>query len=220
MALTVGDMVNLMLDQRDAKVKSGELAKRTWTDYERTGKWLIQELGRHTSIESLNTHDFSKLRKKLSETLGLVSMENEIGRCRVFFNFAFKNGLIDKPVKPGDVFDKPSRKSLKREKLTKASKVFTIDELRTLYHAADAQMKAFILLAINGGLGNGDIGQLEFRHIQNGWIDYPRPKTAVDRKFPLWKETKAAIEAGKQTKHPELPYVFVIKYGKCCILSC
>jgi len=31
----------------------------------------------------------------------------------------------------------------------------------------------------------------------------------------LWKETKAAIEACRQTKYPELPYLFATKYGNC-----
>jgi integrase len=114
----------------------------------------------------------------------------------------------------GIAFAKPSTKSLKKEKQTKAERIFTIEELRTLYHAAGKSMQAFMLLALNGGLGNSDIGQLEFRHIQAGWIRYPRPKTAVDRQFPLWKETLKAIDSAKQTKHENLPYVFVTRYGQ------
>ena len=213
-ALSVGDMVNWMLDHRKAKLDSGELAQRTYTDYERVGTLLINELGRHRSVESLDATDFAKLRKRLSERLGLVALGNEITRIRVFFNFAFKNDLIDKPAKMGLSFDKPSRKSVKREKQTKTAKVFSVEELQTLYHAAGKQMKAFMLLALNGGLGNADIGQLEFKHLQNGWVKYPRPKTLVDRQFPLWPETSKAIEAAKQTKHLDLPLVFVTKYGQ------
>ncbi len=214
MALTVGDLVNHMLEHRETKVASGEMAARTYADYKATGKLLIEAFGRHTSVESLTPLDFIKLRKQLSERLGLVALGNEIGRCRVFFNFAIKNELIDRAVKFGVGFEKPSRKSLKREKHSKADKIFTVEELRTLYHAADQQMKAFILLALNGGLGNGDLGQLERKHVQDGWIRYPRPKTLVDRQFPLWKETKAAIAATQQTKQPDSPLVFLTKYGQ------
>ena len=122
--------------------------------------------------------------------------------------------MIERPVKFGLSFAKPSRKSIKKSKESKAAKIFTIEELRTLYHKADQQLKAFMLLALNCGFGNGDIGQLEFRHIVKGWIEFPRPKTLVNRKCPLWAETVKAIEAAKQSKHPELPFVFVTKYGQ------
>ena len=214
MALTVGDLVNHMLEHREAKVASGEMARRTFADYKATGKLLIDALGRHTSVESLNASDFAKLRKELTGRLSLITLGNEIGRVRVFFNFAVKNELIDRGVKFGVGFEKPSRKSLKREKQTKVEKIFSVAELQSIYHAADTQMRALMLLGLNGGLGNGDVGQLEFRHIQGGWIRYPRPKTLVDREFPLWPETAKAIEAAKQTKG-ELPYVFLTKYGKC-----
>ena len=70
-----------------------------------------------------------------------------------------------------------------------------------------------MLLALNGGLGNSDIGRLEFRHIQGGWIRFPRPKTSVDREFPLWVETITAIDESKQQGH-ESPLVFITKYGQ------
>ena len=213
-ALTVGELVNMMLEHREAKVDSGELAARTFNDYKATGKLLVAEFGRHTTVESLTPLDFTKFRKKLSERLGLVALGNEIGRCRVFFNFATKNELIEKTVKFGTGFDKPSRKSLKREKQSKADKIFTVKELAQLYEVAGAQMKAFILLALNGGLGNSDIGQLEAKHIQGDWIRYPRPKTLVDRQFPLWKETKEAIQEARQTSQPDSPLVFLTKYGQ------
>ncbi len=172
----------------------------------------MAELGRHITVESLQPSDFAALRTKLSKTLGLVALGNEIGRCRVFFNWAYKSELIDRPVRCGVSFKKPSKKAVRTAKNAKPKKIFTLEELRTLYHAADNQMKAFMLLALNGGLGNGDIARLEPRHIVNGWIVFPRPKTSVERRFPLWPETIAALAKVKQ-RESELPYVFVTKYG-------
>jgi integrase len=213
-ALSVGDMVNLMLEQRELKLDSGALSKRTWDDYKRTGEFLVKHLGRHTSVESLRSSDFVALRKKLSH-LGLVSIGNEITRAKAFFLYAKRNGLVEKEIVFGDSFEKPSKVDLKRERQAKPARLFTVAELQVLYNAADKNLKAFILLGLNGGLGNNDIGLLEPKHIQDGWIVFPRPKTLVDRKFPLWKETAKAIELAKQTKHPELPHVFVTKHGQC-----
>jgi integrase len=54
-----------------------------------------------------------------------------------------------------------------------------------------------ILLALNCGLGNADIGRLKGSHLdlERGWLDFPRPKTGIARRCPLWPETVAAIRA-------------------------
>ena len=106
-----------------------------------------------------------------------------------------------------------ARPHIRKEKQTKPAKIFTVDELATIYKAANQQMRCFMLLAMNGGLGPGDLGQLESKHIQNGWIRFPRPKTQVDREFPLWAETAKAIEDVKQTEY-DSELVFVTKYGQ------
>jgi integrase len=211
-AYTVGILINDYLRFKDDKVQSNELSQRTWDDLKRTGAMLIEELGRNIPIESLDSDDFAALRAKLSKRLGLVALANEIARSRSFFNYAFKNNKIDKPVKMGTAFDKPSKDSLKRERLSKPVKMFTIEELTTIYKAANAQMRCFMLLGLNGGLIASDIGQMEAKHIQDGWCVFPRPKTTVEREFPFWKETVKAIEATRQTQY-DSPLLFVTKYG-------
>ncbi len=211
-ALTVETVVNKYLELKESEVQSKELSQRTWDDLKRTGTMLVRELGRNTPIESLSPNDFAALRVKLSKRLGLVALGNEVQRSRSFFNFAFKNHMVDRPVKMGLSFAKPSKDSLKKERLSKHVKMFTIEELTTIYKAANAQMRCFMLLGLNGGLIASDIGQMEAKHIQGGWCVFPRPKTSVDREFPLWKETIKAIEATRQTEY-DSPLMFVTKYG-------
>lgn len=136
-ALTVGDLVNTFLENREAKVLSGEMANRTFADSKRTGALLIEALGRYKSVESLTPDDFAKLRLKFSKGVGLVSLGNDIQRTRVIFNFAFKNEMIDRPVRMGLSFSKPSKQSVRKEKQTKPAKIFTVDELATIYKAAN-----------------------------------------------------------------------------------
>ena len=56
-------------------------------------------------------------------------------------------------------------------------------------------MRAMTLLAINGALGNTELALLPIKAVDldTGWLDYPRAKTAVPRRVPLWSETIAAI---------------------------
>jgi integrase len=212
-ALTVSVLVNTFLERQESRVQSGELSKRSWDDYKQVSTIMVDQFGRYTAVDHLTPNDFSKLRTKLAAKWSLKTLDNVIGRIKVICNYAHKSGLIEYPIRMGVAFAKPTKSSLKKEKLSKPAKVFSIDELQTLYHAANKQMRCFMLLALNGGMGNGDIGQLESKHLQDGWVKFPRPKTQVDRAFPLWPETLKAIEQCRQTEY-ESPLVFITKYGQ------
>jgi integrase len=52
-----------------------------------------------------------------------------------------------------------------------------------------------LLLGINAGFGNADCANLPLSalDLERGWVDYPRPKTGIARRAPLWPETVEAI---------------------------
>ena len=58
---------------------------------------------------------FEKLRTKLAESYGPVALANAVTRTRVMFKYAFDADLIDKPVKYGQGFKKPSRADTPKE---------------------------------------------------------------------------------------------------------
>jgi integrase len=81
-------------------------------------------------------------------------------------------------------------------------------------------MKAMILLGINCGFGNSDCGTLPLSalDLERGWLDYPRPKTGIARRCPLWVETVQALrEVIADRPAPKDPadngLVFLTKYG-------
>jgi integrase len=97
--------------------------------------------------------------------------------------------------------------------------MFEAKELREIIDAANQPIKAMLLLAINCGFGNADCGYLQFRHVdlQAGWIDFPRNKTGVERRCPLWPETinalKEAIACRPRDESDETKQlVFLTKY--------
>ena len=61
--------------------------------------------------------------------------------------------------------------------------------------AAEQPLHAMILLAINCGLGNSDVGRLTKSAIDldSGWLDFPRQKTGIPRRVPLWEETVSSL---------------------------
>lgn len=156
---------------------------------------MIEHFGRERLVSDLRPDDFAGYRKKLVERFGVVSLKNEINRCTILFNHAHNNQLIDKPVSYGSKFDRPSSKALQKDRNEAGAKLFERTEVLAILDAADVQMRAMILLGLNGALGNSDIANLRESHIVGGWLDYPRVKTETPRRIPLWQETRDAIQA-------------------------
>jgi len=67
---------------------------------------------------------------------------------------------------------------------------FTWEQLEKLLSAADVTDSALLMLALNCGFGNSDIGKLKLCDVdlENSTISHPRPKTGVHRDFVLWPE--------------------------------
>jgi integrase len=210
-------LCNSFMTNAKSKRDGGELAHRTYDDYYKSCERMIEHLGKASVVQELQPHDLMKLRRALSKTMNATSLGNEVTRCRVILRYGFENGLIDKPVRFGD-FKRPAKRVTRREKAKAGSKLFNAVEIRKLIAAADVQMKAMILLAINCGFGNGDCGQLPVSALdmQNGWIDYPRPKTGIARRCPLWPETVGALQAALESRKSDTdPLVFRTKRGQC-----
>jgi integrase len=98
--------------------------------------------------------------------------------------------------------------------------MFSAEEIHRLLGVAGVQVRAMILLGINGGFGNADCGTLPRSavNLETGWIDYPRPKTGIPRRFPLWPETVAALrEVLAQQREPRdeghAGLVFLTRFG-------
>jgi integrase len=99
--------------------------------------------------------------------------------------------------------------------------MFEAVQLRAILDKATMPLQAMILLGVNCGLGNTEIANLPAKvvDVTTGWLDYPRPKTSVLRRCPLWPETVAAVrEAIEQRPKAKSPHhaglMFITKYGK------
>ena len=75
--------------------------------------------------------------------------------------------------------------------------MFEATDVRALIEGASPQLRAMILLGVNCGFGNSDCGTLPRAALDlvGGWVNYPRPKTGITRRCPLWPETVAALRA-------------------------
>jgi integrase len=223
--VTVKLAVNDFLNAKQQLVDSGELAQRSFDDYWATCTRVADTFGRGRIVEDLGAVDFREYRAKVAKTWGPVAVANEINRVRVLFKWVYESELIDKPLRFGPDFKRPSSKTLRKARAANGERMFEAGELRKILAAAGVQLRAMVLLGINCGLGNADCARLEFRHIdlEKKWLTFPRPKTGVPRRCPLWPETvealKAAIAQRPTPMDETSKLVFITSQGQAWIAA-
>jgi integrase len=221
-ALTVKDAANAFLNAKQALVNAGELSPRTWAEYKAMADELVAHVGKTRLVSDLGPDDFAGLRNRLAKKWGPHRLKKAIQYIRSICKHAYDSDLIDRPVRFGPGFKRPSQKTLRLHRAEQGPKLFAAEEVRRMLDAAGPPMKAMLLLGINCGFGNADCGNLPLSalDLEGGWVNYPRPKTGIPRRSPLWPETVTALREAlakrpqpKKAEHAGL--VFVTKYGGC-----
>jgi integrase len=214
------ELCNRFLNSKQALVDHGELSPRSWDDYKGTCDEVIAALGKRRLLDDVDPDDFAALRNRLAKRYGPVRLGNTIQRIRSLFKYGYESGLLDRPMRFGADFKRPAKKVVRIQRARQGLKLFTAGEVRRMVDAAGPPLRAMILLGINCGLGNSDVGNLPLGalDLDRGWVDYPRPKTGVARRCPLWPETTATLrEALARRPEPEDPadagLVFLTKRG-------
>ncbi len=217
---TIRNLCNTFLSSKKSKVETGELSQYSFSEYMRTTDAIVEFFGRDRRVDDLRPDDFEKFRVYLAKgknggACGPVTLKSKINRARVVFKFASDRQLIDRPVAYGGAFDRPSAKTLQQARNKAGERMFERADLLKILDVLDgkpvhvedgkdpvilprsATMKAMVLLGLNGGFGNTDVATLPRSavNLDTGWITFPRPKTAVQRRVPLWPETVLAMRA-------------------------
>lgn len=219
--VTVRDVVNRFLTSKKLLADSGELSPRTYADYFATCERIVEAFGRTRLVDDLAADDFERYRADVASVWGPVAVGNEVQRVRTVFKYGYDQGIIERPIRYGQTFNKPSRKVLRHARNARGPRMFEAEELRTIIKAAPIHLRAMILLGVNCGFGNSDVATLPKAalDLRRGWVNYPRPKTGVQRRCPLWPETvKSLKEAIAKRPAPkdenDEGLVFITKYGK------
>ena len=223
--ITLRELCNKFLNSKRTDVDTGKLAARTFVEYSRTTDTLIDVFGADRPVVDLRPEDFEGLYSKLAKKHGLTTLGREVTMARSVFKYAIESDLIERAVKFGPKFKSPSkadrRKHKARRKRANGAKVFTAAEIRSMLDAAGPQLKAMILLGANCGYGNSDCATLTVSaiNLKVGWVDFPRPKTGIDRRCPLWAETVKALKLvidkrGKPKDSAHADLVFLTRLGQ------
>jgi integrase len=214
------ELANHYLTAKQRKLEAGEL--KLWsfnTIYRAVGR-LIEHFGAERMVDDISPDEFGKLRSWLAKDCGPLYLADQIQKTRSMFKFGYEAGLIQNPVRFGPEFVKPPRKVVRLARRNNGERLFSAKEVHAMLKQASPSLKAMILLGINCGMGNTDVAQLpmDALDLKRGFIRYPRPKTGIDRRAPLWPETvkalKTAIKVRPAPKHDDHgDLVFITRFG-------
>lgn len=218
--VTVNDLCVQFLESKSNQLEAGELSRYSYTDYLRTCKRLLECFGKATLVASLTPSDFARMRNELTTLRRARGVKNEMVRIRVVFNWGAKSELIGS-VKYGPDFTEPSKRTIRQDRQQASHRVLTAPQARALIKYANGNLRAQILLGLNCGWGNHDVATVPLSavNLQAGLVDFPRPKTAIERRSPLWPETidalKACLGERRAAADPDDDHLFFLTAKGC-----
>jgi integrase len=224
-SLNVAELCNRFLTAKLRKMESRELSPRSFAEYRQATDLLISAFGKTRPVDDIAADDFESLRAGMAKRWGPARLGKFVILIRSIFNYAKENNLIDREVRFGSEFTKPGKATMRKHKEAGDKKLFAADEIRTILDALtgqemtvkkktgkvvkvqltpNPQLRAAVLLACNAGLGNTDISSLEFKHLdlRTKWLNFPRIKSGLPRRAPLWNETVEALNDAIARRRP------------------
>jgi integrase len=217
--LTLRELIDRFMVSKRHLLDTREITPKHFAELYACCRRIGDTFGQNRLVVDLAADDFDRLRRLISKNWGCIRLGNEVQRVRSVFKFGYEAALIDKPVRFGPGFKKPTRKVIRLNRAKNGIRMFEAIDLRRIIDASSQPMKAMILLGINCGFGNSDVANLPTKalNLKSGWVDYPRPKTGIPRRCPLWPETvtaiKEAIKERQKAKADGAGMVFVTMHG-------
>lgn len=193
-AVTLRDLCNAFLTSKQQRLESGELGRATFTDYKHSCELVLVTFGKLRMADSISPGDFVKLRGAITSKYGPVRTGKEVTQIRMLFHWGEQQELIGKP-RFGSEFVRPSKDVLRRHRQQSPPKMFDASEIQAMLAAASTQTRAWLLLGINAAFIQKDVSDLPLSAVclESAMIEFPRRKTAVERRTPLWPETLDAL---------------------------
>jgi integrase len=210
--VTVRQLANRYLRDREADVRHGTLKLKSWDDYRATLEKFVRFVGPQTPAKELGPDHFARFATHVRKSLGSYAFNRTRALIRAWLSHAAGAEWVKPPINIGVGFKPVSAGKMRGDR---KARLFTPEQVRTLLKHAGPQMRAMILLGINGGFGPTDCAQLTRDKIdlEGKVIRYRRAKTNIQRTVPLWPETVKSLRKVLALR-PNDPLVFRTKSGR------
>lgn len=149
--------------------------------------------------EALSSALLAAYRQSLADdaSIGVKTANHYVDHVRMLLLWGSKmHGICHPPI--GAIQQFPARRNTKSGHGRRYDRTpFSWDEIAKLLSAADVTEIALVMLGLNCGFGNSDVGTLRLADVdlEAGTVSHPRPKTGVERDFTLWPETVEVLKA-------------------------
>ena len=203
--LTVAKMCNRFIHAQTQRIgaKRRGIVALTVRNYTATCRRMARLLGPDRLVENLRGSDIAKLAAAVSESEGLAlsTSARVLREIKTVFEYADKHDWIAKPAKV-ELLEPPTQKDIETENNNgrrELSRTYTPEQCRAMIEATEPPLQTTILLGLNCGFGNHDVGSLPLSALElddrnNAWHTFPRPKTGVKRCCALWPRTWDSIQ--------------------------
>ncbi len=193
-SLTLKQLANLFTAEQEARQSAGDITAGHLSDIGWAIKRFLKYLGGGRAVADIRPDDFAAYRRYLLGKVGGYAYNRERACIIAMFNHADECGWIASPIRFGKGFAKVSNSELQA---TRKSRMLEPPALRKLIDKSKGQLKAMILLGVNGGFGATDCSTLcrVDVDLDKRRIDTIRRKRLTIRKVPLWPETVAAVSS-------------------------
>jgi integrase len=202
--------INNYVNARLAQQVQGDIEQATYREINDISRRVLNTIGGQRLLSSIGPNDFDALLKAVGHQ-SAISRQKFVMQTRALFRWIFDHLGIS--VSMGANFNAPPRKAIREQLNQRDAKIFEPDQIHRLLSVASPQMKAIMLLGINGGYGNRDVSELPANavNLKGAVIDHYRAKTGARRIVPLWDETVEAIRA---VIVPGQERLFLDRFGK------
>lgn len=205
-SITLLELVDRFVCSREEKLLAGDIGERHFQTMKDDAARFLNWGGPNTHVAALG--DLQGFRTRMA-TLGTYAFNRTMQVVRLLLRWGYKHKppLIAEPMYELEALEPRNRKAVRRERRERDAEhgvpEFDAAEARNLVARAiewserRADALAWILLGLNGGVGQSHLGDLPEGEVDlaAGRIDWVRTKTEELFQMPLWPTTALAIRA-------------------------
>ncbi|MDB5294942.1 MAG: Phage integrase family protein [Phycisphaerales bacterium] len=203
--ITLAEVADRFISFQEGRYNAGEIEEGQFKAYqEACVDNLLLILGGTTRVVEMTGHDLERFRKVIRGRVGGHQTTKFLGNVKAMLRWAHEQvrpPLISVPLHRDNALRRVGAKEIRREQRERHQKhgkpYFKASEVRVILERATNPLRAMVLLAVNAGLGQRDIGELEWSFLKlkrkRPLLDYVRKKYELQRQATLWPETIAAL---------------------------